>query len=258
MVKFLVVSAACWMTSISFSSTVEEHPKKPKLSQLDYIYLHMVQSALGKPAGLANTPDVEVQVANDLVFLDPPLNTQAELAVQVVVDNPTKTQALATLVTQVQDCAGIFVHVYVTDFQGNRVAPGNLPSTPEAARKLFTDALTGNWYFLRIQSGSRYVPFFVEVRYVEVQYFNDSLLSRIACGSRTSGDVFTQLCQVERLGQAGARMSISSELVIIPPPAKKENPVAAERRKTLRETIKGVLRACSHPFSCCYHREEEI
>lgn len=252
MVKYLVVSVACWMTSIAFSSTVEGDPKKPQLLQSDYIYLHMVQSALGKPAGLPNTPDPEVQVASTLVFSDPPANTRAELAVQVVVDNPEKTQALATLVTQVQDCAGIFVHMYVTDFQGNRVVPGNLPSTPEAAKILFTAALAGNWYFLRIQSGSKYVPFFVEVRHAPVQYFNDSLLSRIACGNRTAEDVFTQLYQVERLGQAGARMSITTELLIIPPPARQE------KRRTLREVIKKTLRACSHPFSCCYQTEEEV
>lgn len=224
---------------------------QPQLLQSDYIYLHMVQAALGKPAGWANTPDPDVQVASSLFFLDPPANTHAELAVQVIVDNPAKTQALATLITQAQKCANVDVDVYVKDLQGKRITPEPLPTTSVQMQLLFEAALKGNWYFLRIQSGNPYtVPFFVELRNTVVQFYNDSLLSKIACGSRTAEDVFRQLFQVEKIGAAGVHMSMTTALVVIPSP-----PPPSIKRKTVRERVKRMLQACN-PFSCCYGRVE--
>jgi hypothetical protein len=239
--------AKCWywlfLWISPFFLSAAEH-SDPTLLRSAYTYLHLVQSALGKPQGVQNTPDHDVEVADNLVFLNRE-ETQAELAIRVVVDNPAKVKALATLVTQSKECGGVNVHVYVQDRKGKRIEPGIVPLTVPEAEQLFQDAFQGNWYFSGIKDGTKYVRFFVAVTPCVVQYYTDSLYSLTACGNRTSEDVFYELFQIEKIREAGLSMTVSTASLTIPNMARQ----ASWRRKAAR-ALKRAFRACS-PFSAC-------
>ncbi len=205
----------CWLFLCCFPfflSAAEN--EKPTLIESDFIYLHLVQSAFGKPAGFANTPDPDVHVAKDLIFLDLS-KKKALLSVKVIEDNPAKTQALATLLTQAQECGQVTVYVRVFDFQGHEVKPGELPSDPEEAKTLFKTALQGNWYFTRITPGNPYNKFFVEFRTEVVQFFTDSMSNYIRCGNLPAEVAFAQLLQVNKVREF-VKMGVTTEEVRIP------------------------------------------
>ena len=228
-------------------------PKDPDLLQADYIYLHLLQATLGKPAGYDNTPDKAVQVAENLVFIDK-AKSQAELEVRVVVDNPLKAQALATLITQVKDCAGVWVYVYVADWKGNRVAPQALPTAVEELKSLFSAALDSNWYLVSIRPGNKFNVFFVELMPNVVQFYNDSLSNLLRCGNRTPEDVFGELFQIQKIRDTDILVGITTALQTFLPKCQEACPPPYEEMKSIsiRKRLRSAASAVLECLTCCW------